>query len=155
MKKSNIFTKFFSFLKGWYEKAFEKFEAEGYAGVVITNWIKFQLDNGTIDALVNLTTTEFDDELVAKGKKNLPALFAAYGEAHGLAVAGKSKHQVMIVVANYVKSLSSKRSFLVEISADVIVFLADGRIDWNEGVILGQKLFWQFFNKKRKLAIAA
>jgi hypothetical protein len=155
MKKPNILTRLFSFLKGWYEVAFQKFENEGYAGVVLTNWIKEQLDKGTFDQVTQLTPTDKDDLLLVKAKQNLPALFAAYGKAHGLAVEGKSNIEILVVVGSYVNSLTSRRSFLVEISTDIIVFLADGQISWNEALIIGQKLFWQFFNKKRKLAVAA
>jgi len=151
MIKPNIFTRFFSFLKGWYELAFQKFETEGYAGVVLTNWIKDQLDEGYLENLARLTPTPYDDDLILKAKANLPALFEAYAKAHSLAIEGKTKRELMLTVAEYVYSLGSKRSFLVEISTDIIVYLADGQISWNEGLIIGQKLFWQFFNKKRKL----
>ena len=153
MKKPNIFKRIFTFLKDWYERAFLKFETEGAAGVEITNWIKEHLDNGNAETIANFTPTEFDDYLVAKGKENLVPLFEAYAKAHNLAVAGKSKLEVIQAVFDYVKSLGSKRSFWVEISGDLIVFLSDGKLSWNEALILGQKLFWQLFSKDRKLSV--
>lgn len=152
MKKPNIFKRIFTFLQDWYDRYFLKFETQGAAGVEITNWVKDQFEGGNLEAIANFTPTEFDDHLVAKGKQNLVPLLETYARAHNLAVEGKSRLEVVQVVYAYVSSLGSKRSFLVEISGDLIVFLADGRLDWNEALILGQKLFWQLFNKKRKLA---
>lgn len=155
MKKPNIFKRIFTFLQDWYDRYFLKFEKEGGAGVVVTNWVKEQFDNGNLEALAKFTPGEFDDHLVAKGKANLVPIFETYAKAHNLAVEGKSRLEVVQVVYNYVKSLGTRRSFWVEISGDLIVFLADGKIDWNEALILGQKVFWQLFNKNRRLGFTA
>ena len=148
----NFFKKIFPFLKDWYERAFAKFETQGIAGVEVTNWFKEQFENGNAEAVASFTPTDKDDILVARGKQNLVPLLATYAKAHNLAVSGKTKLEVVQVVFDYLKSLGTRRSFWVDISGDLIVYLADGRIDWNEALILGQKLFWQFFNKNRKLA---
>ena len=155
MKKPNFFQRLFGLAKNWYDLFFEKLEDKGLAGVEATNWLKEKLENGDAEAIAYYTPTTKDDELVAKAKLNLVPLLAKYAEINGLFIEGKSRLQIVQTVFDYITSKKSKRSFWVEISGDLIVFLADGKIDWNEALILGQKIFWQIFNKKKKLAIAA
>lgn len=155
MKKENILKRFFSFLKGWYEKSFEKFEEEGRVGVELTDWVKNQLENGNADAIAGLTPWEWDNDLFAKGKEHIVPLFYAYAKAKNLAINDKDRVGVIRVVFEYLNSLGSRRSFWVEFSGDLIVSLADGKLSWNEAIILGQKLFWQFFNRERKLPLSA
>lgn len=155
MKKPNIFARLFGFAKNWYDKAFKIFEHEGAAGVIATNWLKENYENGNIEAVANFIPGEEDDILVAKAKQNVLPVLEAYAYAHNLAVQGEPRHKVVKVVFDHISTLKTRRSFWAEISSDLIVMLADGKIDWNEGLILGQKLFWQLFNKNRKLGLAA
>lgn len=153
MNKPNFFQRLFGKLSNWYDKLFLKFEDRGLAGVEATNWLKEQFENGNADAVANFTPSEKDDELVTKAKLNLLPALETYAKVHNLAIQGKSRVEIVQTVFDYLNSLLSRRSFWVDISGDLIVFLADGKIDWNEALILGQKLFWQLFNKKRKLSV--
>ncbi len=152
MKKPSIFKRIFTFLQDWYERFFLGLENEGKAGVVVTNWIREQVEKGNAEAVAYYSPTPGDDALESKGKQHALFLLNAYAKSNSLPVDGKSKLEMVKIVFNHLKSMKSKRAFWVEISGELIVFLADGRLDWNEAVILGQKIFWQFFSKTKKLA---
>lgn len=153
MKKPNIFKRVVTLFRSWYEQSFMDYELQGKTGVVVTNWLREQLDKGNPEAVAYYANVASEDPMIEKGKLQVFVALQAYAKAHNLPVEGKTRIEVVRTVFSHLRSLKSRRSFWVEISGDLIVFLADRKIDWNEAVILGQKIFWQLFSKTRKLAV--
>jgi hypothetical protein len=147
MKKLNIFDKFFSFLKTWYDKLFTEYDKEGTAAVLTVNIIKEVIESPVTEWVVKLTPTEYDDIALRWAKQYALNAINTWALARNLLTEGATNEEIIEVIAGYFKSITknAKKSFYVDLAADLAVYLADGKITWTEALMLTQKIFRERF----------
>ena len=144
-----VFKKLFGIVEKWYDKVFEKYKEEGYAGVVITNILKDMVESKVAASIVAFTPNPYDDRLLATGKRVLPDITLTYALIHKMVQEGATKSEALLAVVDYFQKIQKdgRGGFYTEITGDVIVALSDRKVSKAEGAMLGQKIFLEVFGK--------
>lgn len=135
-------------LKSLFGRQYKLFKENSELAVKITNTLKDALNNPLVDILTAIIPGDLDDKIKKKAREVVDRAAKEIAVAHKLVQASASNQEAWAGLIKHLQTIvpEGRTAFWVQFSGKVNEFLADGKIDFNEGVILTQMLF-----KEKKL----
>lgn len=136
--------KLFKKISDWFKRillvALPKYKQISKIAVDITNKLKAIVESEVLDIAVNLIPGDVDNVILDKIRNILPLVIKNVSLAAGIAFESENNSEVIQKLIDHLKSLNpeGRKAFWVAFAGELNRALADGKISFEEAVILSQ-----------------
>jgi hypothetical protein len=147
--------KFFQKIGAWIsDKVLDVYDlAEERAGIAVksVSALKKVVEDPSLNLVVAMTNTDLDDRYLSKAQLVLSKASAKVAVAHGIIKDTDTPLQAIDAVVSHLRSVNkdARRGWWIELSAEVLGILMDGKVTFPELVGLTQMVFRKLFPNKK------
>jgi hypothetical protein len=146
----NILKRFFNWVNETLKDLAELAEERAVVAVKGVAAVKMMVEDARISLVGALTAAGVDDRLIGKIHAVLAKAAHKLGVAHGFIKETESPLQALNLVIDHLRSInkSARRSWWIELAAETLGILMDGKVTFPELVGLTQMVFRKLFPGK-------
>lgn len=152
MKK--LFAKVQAFIQKIFGNSLEYLKKNSAMAVKVTELLKKYVESPISDVAVNIIPGELDNAALIALRKVVPDVVVRVAIFHGIVQSSVVPSEAIDKILLYLKSMNkeARAGFWITFAAQINMALSDGKLTFNEAVILSQLVYKEFYEQKQLAA---
>lgn len=148
MKK--LFNRIRDFVKKIFGDSLEYLKKNSATAVKVTEELKKYVESNIADVAVGLIPGNVDNVILIQLRKIIPEVTIKVALGHNIIQASAVPSEALAKIIEYLKTLGKegRAAFWISFAAEVNLALSDGKLTFNEAVILSQLAYKEFYEAK-------